>query len=89
MILMHSLIEKLAYQKWENAGKPDGMAEHFWLEAESEYNSFFPPLGPFEPNEQYLKQAKKTEEFYAFMRGLWSWNDPKTWCHKVNNNDKI
>ncbi len=29
-------IEELAYLKWETAGKPDGKALEFWLEAEQE-----------------------------------------------------
>lgn len=29
-------IRELAYQKWENAGCPEGRAEEFWLEAERE-----------------------------------------------------
>ncbi len=26
-------IEKLAYQLWEEAGKPEGKSEEFWLQA--------------------------------------------------------
>jgi hypothetical protein len=37
-------IRELAYFKWEEAGRPDEMHDHFWLEAEKEvrrqYDSF-------------------------------------------------
>lgn len=29
-------IEELAYSKWEQAGRPDGSGDFFWLEAEKE-----------------------------------------------------
>lgn len=32
----NSLIEKLAYSKWEKAGRPEGNSETYWLEAEQE-----------------------------------------------------
>ncbi len=30
-------IEKLAYEKWEAAGRPEGDGVNFWLEAEKEF----------------------------------------------------
>lgn len=30
-------VQERAYLKWEQAGRPDGMSEHFWQEAEREY----------------------------------------------------
>lgn len=33
---MSTEIERRAYLKWENAGKPSGKDEEFWLEAERE-----------------------------------------------------
>ncbi|WP_193788943.1 DUF2934 domain-containing protein [Zavarzinella formosa] len=35
-------IRKFAYQKWEEAGKPDGDGQQFWLEAESELTHGYP-----------------------------------------------
>jgi len=32
----HKRIETRAYQLWEAAGRPDGEAEKYWLEAEAE-----------------------------------------------------
>ena len=32
----HKRIETRAYQLWEAAGRPDGAAEKYWLEAEAE-----------------------------------------------------
>jgi hypothetical protein len=29
-------VEKRAFRLWEQAGRPEGMAEHFWLQAEAE-----------------------------------------------------
>jgi hypothetical protein len=31
------IIEKLAYLKWEEAGRPGGRSEEFWTEAEKEF----------------------------------------------------
>ena len=33
----HDAIAEMAYFKWEKAGKPDGMSDHFWAEAEIDY----------------------------------------------------
>lgn len=30
------LIRELAYQKWEEAGRPEGSGDQFWIEAEEE-----------------------------------------------------
>ena len=50
MIHDHELEEKikeLAYHKWEEAGKPENMEAHFWLEAEKEIIEYFKSL--YEP----------------------------------------
>lgn len=35
-------IKELSYYKWENAGRPEGRSEEFWVEAEKEYFSTAP-----------------------------------------------
>lgn len=35
-LVMGEVVRQRAYQKWENAGKPDGDGTPFWLEAEKE-----------------------------------------------------
>ena len=40
---LHRHIKQWANQRWELAGRPDGLSDRFWLEAEAEVRSEFPP----------------------------------------------
>lgn len=36
-LCQEKIIRKFAYEKWKNAGCPQGCDVHFWLEAEREF----------------------------------------------------
>jgi hypothetical protein len=38
----HQAIQAIAYQKWQQAGRPEDASLHFWLEAEREYREQHP-----------------------------------------------
>ena len=37
MSAMEEVIRKLAYELWEQAGRPDGRSDEFWFAAEFEF----------------------------------------------------
>lgn len=40
----HECPEALAYHLWEQAGRPEGQAERFWLDAEEQINRSHRPV---------------------------------------------
>lgn len=45
-LTMEDAIRVLAYLKWNDAGRPDGRDEEFWLEAEKEFYEYYLPNYP-------------------------------------------
>jgi hypothetical protein len=47
-------VRKLAYEKWVEAGQPQGCGDEFWLEAEREWieHYYVPPRSPAPGNGQ-------------------------------------
>ena len=46
--IFHAQIEKLAYQFWEERGRPLGSSEEDWLRAERELRHHFGPSFPLD-----------------------------------------
>lgn len=42
----HTAIQVIAFLKWNDAGRPEGQADHFWLIAEREFFEYYLPNYP-------------------------------------------
>jgi hypothetical protein len=55
-------IRELAYQKWEQAGRPPGDGKNFWDEAEKELTKKTPYKAAAKPTPPYKIAAKKSPQ---------------------------
>ena len=59
-------IATIAYGKWEAAGKPDGMSDRFWFEAEAELQQLPDDDEWFEPSDD-VKRKRDLAQHYIDM----------------------
>lgn len=72
--VIHNQIENTAYKLWEDAGRPDGRSEEFWLEAEKRFQERV--LG-----RSLLVYGNKNDDLFVSpeaMLDIKSWPEPST-----------
>jgi len=55
--MSQSAVKDLAYRLWEEAGKPDGRDQDFWLQAEAKLASPAKPKTPAKPKAAVIPKA--------------------------------